>query len=88
MCVCVYRVVPMQSADPRVLAAAAEVTARGLAKITLLGQPDKVLAQAKSQGVDLTGVFILDPVVGGTHIHTHLHTHTHTHIGTHTTCQT
>ncbi|KAG2499809.1 hypothetical protein HYH03_002105 [Edaphochlamys debaryana] len=50
-----------ESEDKRVLAAAAEVTARGLAKITLLGEQTTILAEAKKLGLDLSGCNIHNP---------------------------
>jgi phosphate acetyltransferase len=55
-------VVLPESYDERMLFAAEKVTAQGLAKITLLGNPDKVKADAAAKNVDLTGVDIIDPV--------------------------
>ena len=43
------------------LFAAEKITAQGLAKITILGNPQKVKADAAAKNVDLTGVDILDP---------------------------
>uniref|UniRef100_A0A7R9VBV4 Phosphate acetyltransferase n=3 Tax=Chlamydomonas euryale TaxID=1486919 RepID=A0A7R9VBV4_9CHLO len=50
-----------ESEDPRVLQAAAEVTQRGLAKVTLLGREDLVRAEAKKLGIDISGVQVVDP---------------------------
>src|SRR5512136_2229255 len=50
-----------ESYDERMLFAAEKITAQGLAKITILGNPDKVKADAAAKNVDLTGVEILDP---------------------------
>ncbi|KAL6745739.1 phosphate acetyl/butaryl transferase-domain-containing protein [Haematococcus lacustris] len=55
------RIVLPESNDPRVLAAAAEVTAHGLAKVTLLGEPTTVAAEATKLGLDLTGINIVNP---------------------------
>lgn len=49
-----------ESADRRVLAAAAEVTKKGLAKVTLLGKESEVRANAEKFDVDLSGIDILD----------------------------
>jgi hypothetical protein len=54
-----------QSEDKRVLAAAAEVTQRGLAKITLLGKPEVVKAEAKRLGLNISLCDIVDPKVPG-----------------------
>src|SRR5512136_887799 len=51
-----------ESYDERMLFAAEKVTAQGLAKIVILGNPAKVKADAASKNVDLTGVEIFDPV--------------------------
>lgn len=53
----------LQAVDKRVLTAAAEVTARGLARITLLGDPVTVRAEAAKLGVDISACRIIDPVV-------------------------
>ena len=45
-----------EALDPRVLKAAAELSARGLAKVVLLGAPDKVAAQARKLNVDISEV--------------------------------
>ncbi len=50
-----------ESYDERMLFAAEKVTAQGLAKIILLGDPAKVKADAAAKNVDLTGVEIFDP---------------------------
>jgi phosphate acetyltransferase len=54
-------VVLPESYDERMLFAAEKITAQGLAKITILGNPEKVKAEAAAKNVDLTGVDILDP---------------------------
>lgn len=50
------RVVLPESEDPRVLAAALELTQRGLADIILLGEPEKVTAQARRLNIDISQV--------------------------------
>ncbi|GFR49060.1 hypothetical protein Agub_g11086 [Astrephomene gubernaculifera] len=50
-----------ESSDKRILAAAAEITQRRLAKVTVLGNPETVAAEAKKLGLDLTGVNVVDP---------------------------
>lgn len=52
-------VVLPESEDPRILEAASIVATRGVAKVILLGEPDRVLADAQSRGFDLTGVEIV-----------------------------
>ena len=47
--------------DDRVVKAAADTKARGLATPILLGKPDEVLGIAKEHGVDLSGIEIVDP---------------------------
>jgi len=50
-----------ESYDERMLLAAEKVTEQGLAKIIVLGDPTKVIADAAAKKVDLTGIEILDP---------------------------
>lgn len=45
--------------------AASEVTMRGLARITLLGDEAAVQAEAKKLGADISKCKIVDPKVGG-----------------------
>lgn len=47
--------------DPRVIAAAARVSAEGFAKLTLLGRTNVLQAAAAQAGVSLGGVTLLDP---------------------------
>lgn len=54
-------VVLPESYDERMLFAAEKIAAEGLAKIVLLGNPEKVKEDAAAKGVDLAGVEILDP---------------------------
>ncbi|EFJ49262.1 phosphate acetyltransferase [Volvox carteri f. nagariensis] len=54
-------VVLPESVDKRVLAAAAEATARGLARITLLGDPATVASEGKKLGLDLGGCRVVHP---------------------------
>jgi phosphotransacetylase len=53
----------LQGMEPRVIKAASEVTAKGYAKITLLGDPQQVTAEAKKLGADISGCSIVDPKV-------------------------
>lgn len=46
--------------DPRTLTAAATIVRQRLAKITVLGNEDKVRAAARDAGVDLSGVELID----------------------------
>ena len=48
------RVVLPEAMDPRVLTAASELSARGLAHVVLLGQPERVAAQARKLHVDIS----------------------------------
>lgn len=52
-----------ESLDKRVLAAAADVAQRGLARITLLGEPGTIQAEAAKLGLDLSSCAIVDPLV-------------------------
>lgn len=54
-------VVLPESYDERMLFAAEKIVTQGLAKIVLLGNPEKVKEDAAAKGVDLAGVEILDP---------------------------
>ncbi len=58
------RVVLPESDDSRVLAAAEELTHRGLADIILLGEPDKVTAQARRLDIDISQVRARQPIPG------------------------
>ncbi len=55
------RIVLPEGDEPRTLTAATICARRGIARCALIGRPDKILAQAHRQGLDLTGVEILDP---------------------------
>jgi phosphate acetyltransferase len=55
------RIVLPEGTDGRVLAAAAETTARGLARVTLLGDPAAVRAEAGKLGLDISRCEIVDP---------------------------
>ena len=50
------RIVLPEATDARVLKAAEELTARGLANITLLGDPEPVQAEARRLGIDISQV--------------------------------
>ncbi|RPI59729.1 MAG: phosphate acetyltransferase, partial [Planctomycetaceae bacterium] len=54
------RIVLPESADDRVLQAAAEIAAKKYARVVLLGDVDAVNNQAKKIGVNLAGVEIVD----------------------------
>ena len=53
----------MQSSDKRVLTAATQIVRKGLAKITLLGDPESVSQDADRLGLDLTGINVVDHMV-------------------------
>lgn len=57
----IQTVVLPESYDERMLFAAEKIVTQGLAKIVLLGNPEKVKEDAAAKGVDLAGVEILDP---------------------------
>lgn len=50
-----------EAEDPRVLQAARAITDQGYAKVVLLGEPEKVAADAAEAGAGLEGVEIVDP---------------------------
>lgn len=52
-----------QGLDKRILTAAQEVTERGLAHVTVLGDQEAVHAEAKKLGLDLTDINIINPQV-------------------------
>ncbi|MDD2319214.1 MAG: phosphate acetyltransferase [Geobacteraceae bacterium] len=54
-------VVLPESYDERMLYAAEKIVEQGLAKVVLLGNPDKVKESATAKGVKLDGVEIVDP---------------------------
>jgi phosphate acetyltransferase len=54
-------VVLPESYDERMLVAAEKITEQGLAKIIILGNPDKVKADAAAKNINLSGVDILFP---------------------------
>ena len=57
----VKTIVLPETEDARTLEAASKVLAQGIAKVILIGNKDKVLADAKAQGLDLSDVPIVDP---------------------------
>lgn len=52
------RIALPEATEPRTLRAAAQVTALGLARITLIGTPQEVADRARQEGVDLAGVTV------------------------------
>jgi phosphate acetyltransferase len=59
----------VQSSDKRVLTAATQIVRKGLAQITLLGDPESVSQDADRLGLDLTGINVVDHMV---RLHMHL----------------
>ena len=55
----VMHIVLPEGDEPRTVQAAVKITEQGLAKLTLLGNPDKIREVAA--GADLTGIDIIDP---------------------------
>ncbi|MEM6898222.1 MAG: phosphate acetyltransferase [Pseudomonadota bacterium] len=51
-----------EGVEPRILHAAERIISRGLASITLLGDPEEVTKIAQNCGADISGAKILDPV--------------------------
>jgi phosphate acetyltransferase len=54
------RIVLPEGDDSRVLQAAAQITQRGLGRVTVLGRPDELRAAAAKAGADLKGVELVD----------------------------
>ena len=50
-----------EGTEPRILEAAAICRERGIARLTLLGDPDAVRAVARDRGIELDGLGIVDP---------------------------
>jgi phosphate acetyltransferase len=57
----VKTIVLPESNDKRTLQAAEQIVKEGTAKLILLGNPEKVAADAKELGVNLAGVAVVDP---------------------------
>jgi phosphate acetyltransferase len=55
-------VVLPEGTEQRILLAADTILSRGIARLTLLGDPDAVRAQARQLGVDISGVDVVDPL--------------------------
>jgi len=47
--------------EPRVVRAAAIVKAEGIATLTILGKPDEIRKIAKNEGVDISGIELIEP---------------------------
>ena len=59
------RVVLAEGEDPRILEAATIAAARGLAEVILLGDTDKIRAQAAENGFDIGAVNLINPAQSG-----------------------
>lgn len=57
----VKTIVLPEGSEPRTVKAVGTILKEGLANIVLLGKEDEIQAQAKAQGVDITGAKIVDP---------------------------
>jgi phosphate acetyltransferase len=55
------RIVLVEGEDPRIIEAAGTIAAEGLARPTLLGQPERIAALAAASGISLNGVALIDP---------------------------
>ena len=55
------RVVLAEGEDPRIIQAAITATAKGIAKITLLGNPSRIEEKAAELGLSLISIVLLDP---------------------------
>ena len=51
-----------EGTEPRILEATEQVRAAGIARITLLGDPEEVATAARGVGVNLSGVEVVDPL--------------------------
>jgi phosphate acetyltransferase len=58
----VRHIVLPEGDDDRILTAADILLRRGVVRLTILGEPDRVRTQAAALGVDLEGVELLDPL--------------------------
>ncbi len=56
------RIVLPEADDVRMVTAAQQIVAKGLAKVILVSQEDKIIAAAKEAGADISGCTIVDPV--------------------------
>lgn len=59
----VQHIVLPEGTEPRTVQASAKILREGLARVTLLGNPDEVKKVAAETGTDLSGVAIIDPAV-------------------------
>lgn len=57
----VKHIVLPEGAEPRTVQASAKILKEGVARVTLLGNPEEVRKVAAETGTDLTGVAIIDP---------------------------
>ena len=58
----VKKIVLPEALDIRVLTAAAEAQAEGIAKVVLLGDVDRIEEMAAEHGLDITGIELINPV--------------------------
>ena len=58
----VKRIVLPEGDEPRTVSAAVKIKEEGLAVPVLIGSVESVSSQAKQQGVDITGIEIIDPI--------------------------
>jgi len=62
------RVVLPEGNDPRMIEAGSIIVKRGIANLTLLGDPGKIETIAKSRAIDLDGLDIIDPTDPHQHV--------------------
>ncbi|EPJ49118.1 MAG: phosphate acetyltransferase [Osedax symbiont Rs1] len=55
------KIVLAEGEDPRIITAAVQCVAKGLAEITLLGEPQRIALQAKKLNLTLHNITIIDP---------------------------
>lgn len=60
----VKHIVLPEGTEPRTVQASAKILKEGVARVTLLGNPDEVRKVAAETATDLTGVAIIDPATG------------------------
>lgn len=59
----VQHIVLPEGTEPRTVQASAKILKEGIARVTLLGNPDEVKKVAAETGTDLSGIAIIDPAV-------------------------
>lgn len=57
----VQHIILAEGTEPRTVQASAKIVAEGIAKVTLIGNPDEIAKVAAETNTDLTGVAIIDP---------------------------